>query len=90
LTHRFKPTKITSLASTLGEELMAAQFERFATPDEYAGTIKVSDLAAYERFRVITDAHHFLVPIILFGAAFFVWRRPGLAGSNSLTVSPGE
>ena len=69
---------------------MAAQFERFATPDEYAGTIKVSDLAAYERFRVITDAHHFLVPIILFGAAFFVWRRPGLAGSNSLTVSPGE
>lgn len=47
--------------------------ERFAVPDQYSTELKASDLANYDRLRVITDAHDFIVPLILLAAAITFW-----------------
>lgn len=45
----------------------------------YDGTAEVgpvptiTQIYAYDRLRVITDAQHFIVPVILLLAAVFVW-----------------
>jgi hypothetical protein len=44
----------------------------FATPDDF-GPLKASDLYNYDRWRVLTDAHRFIVPTILCLAALFLW-----------------
>lgn len=52
--------------------------EYFAVPDDL-GPPRMSDVQAYDRLRVITDAHQFIVPIILLLAALLLWfslRRP--------------
>lgn len=49
-----------------------APFERFAIPDDH-GEIQMSDLLSYDRLRVITDAQHFIVPVLFFLAALFAW-----------------
>lgn len=45
--------------------------EIFAQPDDF-GEVRASDLHVYDRLRVITDGHHFIVPLILLGAAVIV------------------
>lgn len=51
---------------------MAENREQFARPDDN-GPITTCDLAHYERLRVITDAHTFIVPMIWLGAALLVF-----------------
>jgi hypothetical protein len=63
------------MASTVNK----APVEYFSVPDD-AGPIKASDMYAYDRLRVITDAHSFIVPGLILLAAFFLWLSLRLLG----------
>jgi hypothetical protein len=51
---------------------VAVYLEHFAVPDDKP-PLTTSDIARYEKLRVITDAHTFVVPLILLAAAIFLF-----------------
>jgi hypothetical protein len=51
---------------------MAQTAEHFSVPDDL-GPIRASDLYTYDRLRVFTDVQASIVPLILLGAAIFIW-----------------
>jgi hypothetical protein len=63
---------------------MASPLETFASPDDF-GPITASDIYRTEHLRMITDAHSFLVPLILLAAAIVLWLTVRFVFGGAIT-----